>query len=543
MKSKILVSIFILAAAVRLWGLADFPSGFNADEAALGYNAYSLLTTGKDEHGHPWPINLESFGDFKPAMYSYLLIPLMAVFGLDETAVRLPSALAGIASVVFIYFLSRRLFPENRLAAVLSALVLAISPWAIHFSRGAWETNVATLCILIAVWLWVGWIQKPRFITLAGSGMFLAMSMYTYQSARVIAPLLGIGLAVVYARQLIPRFKQLLLFALCMAAILAPLAASIISSDASSRLSGVGLLADEGPLNRVKEFRGQHISLASLPGKILHNRPVIYSIQFMKNYLEHWDGDFLFVNGDKIERSKIPETGLLHFTDVFFVAIGIWALLRRKDPHSKTVWVWLLVAPVAAALTFQTPHALRAHNMVIPLSLLTALGASVFISALRTRLSAVPVKSVLIVILCLYTWQFSRLLHQYFVHYPKEYPLAWEHGFKELVEYVDSVDGQYQRILVTDKYDQPYILFLFYLKYSPANFQGNHQLTFRDKFNFSTVRDFDKYHFESTPWTKVSDIHSALIIAAPEDVPPVGVNIVRTINFPDGTPAFKIISN
>ena len=106
-----------------------------------------------------------------------------------------------------------------------------------------------------------------------------------------------------------------------------------------------------------------------------------------------------------------------------------------------------------------------------------------------------------------------------------------------------ALKDKYEKILVTDKYDQPYIIFLFYSKYPPQLFQNNHQLTFRDKFNFSTVRDYGKFHFAATPWSTVRDIHSSLIVAAPEDIPEVGVNIVKTINFPNGQPAFKIISN
>ncbi|MEK7504094.1 MAG: glycosyltransferase family 39 protein, partial [Patescibacteria group bacterium] len=102
----------------------------NADEAALGYNAYSLLTTGRDEHGHAWPINLESFGDFKPAGYAYMLIPFVKVLGLTELAVRLPSALFGILGVLGIYLLTKELF--NRQTGQLAALMLAISPWHLH---------------------------------------------------------------------------------------------------------------------------------------------------------------------------------------------------------------------------------------------------------------------------------------------------------------------------------------------------------------------------------------------------------------------------
>ncbi|MBU1127337.1 hypothetical protein KKF11_03250, partial [Patescibacteria group bacterium] len=66
-KEKILlVLILLLAAALRLWGLNHYPVGLNADEAAIGYNAYSLIETGLDEHGNAWPIHFKSFGDYKP---------------------------------------------------------------------------------------------------------------------------------------------------------------------------------------------------------------------------------------------------------------------------------------------------------------------------------------------------------------------------------------------------------------------------------------------------------------------------------------------
>ncbi len=134
---KKLIPILLLASVLRVWNLANYPSGFNADEAALGYNAYSLYLTGRDEHGHALPVNLESFGDFKPALYSYLLVPLVGVGGLTEWVVRLPSALFGVLAVFVIYLLVRELTPPAPLSlskrgdggelwAVISALMLAI---------------------------------------------------------------------------------------------------------------------------------------------------------------------------------------------------------------------------------------------------------------------------------------------------------------------------------------------------------------------------------------------------------------------------------
>ncbi len=526
MKKIILILILIFAAFLRLYRLSDYPMGLNADEAALGYNAYSLMLTGRDEHGHSWPVNLESFGDFKPAGYAYLLIPFIKIFGLTEFAVRLPSAIFGILAVLFIYLLTKEILGAEGYA-LCAATLLAVSPWHLHFSRGGWEVNVSTTLILIGVWLFL----KKRF---ALHTLPFALSMYFYQSARVVVPLLSLGLFLLY------RPKRILPSALLFLLLLLPLSLSLFSSDAASRLSGVGLLADEGPLNRARELRGQHPGWSTPLSRILHNRPVLYTIQFLKNYTDHFFGDFLFVNGDAIPRNRVPETGLLYFTDFIFLGLGVVYLLRtmNHEPKTKLVWLWLAIAPIAAALTFQTPHALRAHSLIIPLIILIAAGGY--------SLKETPFKfkrSLLLIVAVVYLWQFARYLHQYYVHYPQTYPYAWEYGFKELVAYVGSVQDKYEKILVTDKYDQPYILFLFYSKYPPQNFQGHHTLTFRDKYNFSTVRDYSKFHFAATPWSAVSDIHSSLIVAAPEDIPDVGVNIVKTIYFPNGNPAFKIISN
>src|SRR3990170_5673664 len=546
MSKNILISILILAAALRLFGLTRYPAGLNADEAALGYNAYSLMLTGKDEHGHAWPVNLESFGDFKPAFYSYFLIPFIKVFGLTELAIRLPSALAGILAVLFIYLLTKELTSlAGEFMGLTSALLLAISPWHLHFSRGAWEVNLATTFILLGTWLFLKWLKNPKIIFLLLFTLNFTLSLYTYQSARVIAPLLGLGFLICYFPIFTKHLRQTITAGILLFLLLIPLTYNLITSDASSRFSAVGLLADAGPLNRVKEFRGQHGNPNSPLGRVLHNRPVIYSIQFMKNYLDHFNGAFLFISGDVIPRNRVPETGLLYMTDFILLFLGVIYLLRTSnyEPRTNIIWLWLFIAPVASALTFQTPHALRSQSLVIPLTIISSSGLFNLVNIIL-KLKIKNLKFIAYGILFFgYFWQVSRYLHQYYIHYPQTYPFAWEYGFKELVAYTESVRDRYDQIMVTDKYDQPYILFLFYSRFPPAQFQGRHKLTLRDKYNFSTVREFDKYKFENTPWEKVRDIHSTLIVAAPEDIPEVGVNVVKTIYFPSNQPAFKIVSN
>ena len=113
-KNWILIGILVLATFLRLWNLSNVPPHLTPDEAALGYNAYSILKTGRDEYGQLFPIIFKSFGDYKPGLYIYLTVPSVAIFGLNEFAVRFPGALAGIMAVWLIYLIVRLLFTENK---------------------------------------------------------------------------------------------------------------------------------------------------------------------------------------------------------------------------------------------------------------------------------------------------------------------------------------------------------------------------------------------------------------------------------------------
>src|SRR3989344_9236296 len=164
MKKTLLVIVILLAAFLRLYKLGSYPA-LNADEAAIGYNAYSLLQTCKDEHGNAWPIHFQSFNDYKPGLYFYLVMPFVKILGLNEWSVRLPNAIVGIATVYLIYIFVVELFKKEStgngeqfnepLLALISAFMLAVSPWHLHFSRGGWEANVATFLMLLGTYLLV----------------------------------------------------------------------------------------------------------------------------------------------------------------------------------------------------------------------------------------------------------------------------------------------------------------------------------------------------------------------------------------------------
>jgi len=532
-----LVLILLLAVATRLFNLADYPAGLNADEAAIGYNAYSLIETGMDEHGASWPLVFRSFDDYKPPLYFYIVLPFVKVLGLTVNAVRLPSAILGVLSVWLLYLIVDRVF-KNKTIAAISALILATSPWHLHFSRGGWEVNASAAFLLLTIYLFLVSLKKPRFYPLAVLP-FLA-SMYTYHSMRIIAPLLAVFFVVLYWQEFSSAFKKketrkyLLGGVFLMVLLAIPLVWQMFGSQGQSRFSGVSIFADQGPLWEALEMRRQHPS-GSLVAILLHNRYLSYSIRFFQNYLSHFSPRFLFITGDEIARSKVPGIGQSLLVLAPFYFLGLINLLKLDTKGKKLTLFWLLIAPLAASLTFQSPHALRAHNMVIPLSIVTALGVSTAFKAIK-KFKPIFVLGIVAFSL-LFAHNFTYYLHQYYVHYPKELPFAWEYGFEQVGEYLQENGDQYDQIIISSRYDQPYILTAFFTQYPPDKFQEEIVMTPRDEFGFSTVNQFGKYTFKTIEWEKDSRIDNALIIATDEGAGQA--EPVYVVKFPDGEDGFR----
>ncbi len=551
-KHWLIVLILLFASFLRFYKLDSYPA-LNADEASIGYDAYSLIKTGMDQHGNAWPVHFQSFNDYKPGLYVYLVLPFVKFLGLSAWAVRIPNAVFGVLTVLLVYLLGNELFSDRKFEiwhlkfGIWPALMLAISPWHIQFSRGGWEVDVSTFLITFGVYLFVKFVNTKRFRYLIFSIFGFALSLYTYQAARIITPLLGIGLAAIYRKELFRKenikiiFVSIFLFLI----LILPLARDLTKGNILSRAAGVGLFADPGPLNRINEQRGEHGNLNSILAKFMHNKGVNYGLAFLKNWADHYSGEFLFLTGDLIQRDKVPETGEMYLTDIIFILIGIVVLARnvtRKEFHP--VFFWLLIAPTAAALTFQAPHALRSQNMVIPLVIISSLGFVEIIKWLDDRVdSKFLLTACYLLLAALITWNFARYEHMYWTHMSKEYPFSSQYGVSELAEYISQSQNKYKNIIVTDRYDQPYILFLFYLKYPPQNFQGRHNLTARDQFGFSTVRSFDKFRFEKINFDKMrTEFPNSLIIGTPEEIPKEA-NVVKKIYGSNGYEYFDVVAN
>ena len=531
---KVLLVIFLLGFILRVIFLDVVPPGFNADEAALGYNAYSLIKTGKDEWGASFPLVFKSFSDYKPGLYVYLAIPFVALFGLNELSVRLPSILLGSFSIILIYFLAKELFKKET-AAQASAFLLSISPWHLHFSRGAWEANVATFFILLGVLAFIKFLKDHRFLWIS-SVAFIA-AMYTYQSARLVVPGLGFLLMILFWKRLLIK-KNIAVFILAIILLL-PLIFILPTSTGLARFKGVSIFSDKGPLNRINQQRGQHQDPAQFWARFFHNKIEAYTVNFIGHYLDHFNPNFLFIAGGSLKRNQEPDMGQMYIFEIATLLLGLYFLTRDKFTNTKVLFLWLIVAPLASSLTFQTPDAHRAHNMVIPLSLISGLGLSMFWESLL-RLSQTIKYLTLSAGILVMGLSLVSYIDKYYVHLPKQYALEWEYGFSQAVAYITQNQNKYQKVVITDRYDQPYILLLFYSRYDPDSYQKDDKKVGDNKFGFSTISSFGKFEFRPIGKEEISQSRNTLFVGTNEEIGEDQIPL-KVINFPNGIPAFKIV--
>src|SRR4030043_723244 len=92
--------VFLVGFYLRVHDLTQSPPGFYLDEASIGYNAYSILKTGKDEYGVVWPLFFRAFGEYKNPLFIYALVPLIAINGLSIETIRLGAVVWGSLGVL-----------------------------------------------------------------------------------------------------------------------------------------------------------------------------------------------------------------------------------------------------------------------------------------------------------------------------------------------------------------------------------------------------------------------------------------------------------
>lgn len=536
-KLVFLIAILVVAAFLRFYRLGVNPPALTWDETAWGYNAYSLGVDAKDEFGRFLPLNyLESFGDFKPPMYAYIDVIPVKIFGLNEFATRFPSAFFGFLTVLLAYFLTKRIFwksQDKEKYGLLAALILAISPWHIMLSRAAFEANVATFFLAFGVFAFLAAVQDKKWFLFLSAASF-TLSLYTFNTARIVAPILALILAIGFRKELLRIKKEVILAVIIGIILVLPTAKFLLSPQADLRFKEVNIFSDTSVIDVTnQEIKNDNGSLLS---KALHNRRLAYGVLFLEHYFDNLSLNFLFIKGDGNPKFSTQDTGEMYLWDLPFFVGGILFLFKKREAAWWIIPLWLIVGIIPAATARETPHALRIEATLPTFQILTAVGAIVFLNWMR-KFGKTKLSVAYVILSLLLAMNFLYFYHGYLAYYPQEFSGEWQYGYKDSINYVLANEKNYDQLDITTVLGRPYIYYLFYGKVNPQYFRKTAQVS-RDAFGFVSVNGFSKYRFAQDLSKIKNPSKKVLYIDAPTNVPSKA-NIVKDFNLLNGGVAFR----
>ncbi|MFH2019541.1 MAG: glycosyltransferase family 39 protein [bacterium] len=534
-KNKLLI-ILVLAIFLRLFLLSRVPPSLNWDEVSMGYTAYSVAETARDEWGDLMPIFFRSYGEWKSAVYIYLLVPFVKIFGLNAWVVRFPSALAGIISVYLVYLLGRKLYSER--IGLWSALFMAITPWSFVLSRPAFEANVSLTLMLAGIYLFIRSLQSNNYFLIAGSAIALGLAPHTYNSAKVIIPFLVLYLVWVTKfyknlKKTFVLFGILFIFAL-------PILTNFISGKSQFRYTQVGITTD---LEALDTFVSSRVSVPgpTLIGKLIFNKYSYTLYGSINNWFAYLDPSFLIINGGEHNQHHVPYHGVLYLSEFILILVGISSLIKRRSTKHSPLYLPLIIIAVGiipAALTRGNGHVLRTILTIPGWAILAGLGMDYL---QQTKTSFRNYVSWLLII------ETTLFIFAYFIWYPKAYSRDWQYGYKEMVQYVSEHESEYDHIVITKWYGEPQLFFAYYNKWDPVWFQQENKQNLRYESEGRPWLDqlpeygIGKYTFKYINWQEDQNLTNTLVVGKPDDFYS-DTKVLKQVNLLDGSPAFLIVA-
>jgi len=477
-----------------VYRLAEIPSGFFADEASIGYNAYAILNTGKDEYGVSYPVFFKGFGDYKHPIAIYSTIPFIKFLSLNETSVRLQAVFYGIISLVLLYLIGEKI--ASKTLGLWTAFVAATMPWLVHYNRVAFDFTVYSAFFLCSIYLLLKSVQSKYYIIPFFTA--LAFTFYTYQPAKLIVPLLLIGSLLIYRETFLKHIKISAVGIGLFLIVSIPLIHSFTTREATARFNMVSIFTSKlTPRETIKKA--------------------------IDNYFVQLTPVYFFTRGEPtfITRHFVGGLTPLLITNAPFLLIGFFILVKDiKQKYSQLLLYWLVIYPIGGAITAEGPFTARTIIGAPLAALFISLGTVALIQYLskvtnvNTRIPNYILQLVLLANLYVF-------LQFYFVKYPLYSSdfWGWQYGARDIAKYFVSQQSKYDELIMAPEFNSPEIFFKFY-----------------------APNDCNKCRI-GLPDTNYNPLIKQLFAVTPKylhERPYIKFKTQKTIYYPNGTIAFQI---
>ena len=458
--------IFMIGSFVRLFAIGRFPNALNVDEASSGYDAFSLMKWGVDRAGNSYPVYLYAWGSGQSVLYSYLMIPVIAITGLTEYGIRLPMAITGAISLYVFYYLIKNIF-DNKKYGIIATAFFAICPWHIMKSRWGMECNIFPDLILFASLLLVLGLKKKKTGLQVLAFVVLAISSYSYGTSYLFLPVFVLGTLgyLIYKKEL--TIKKSIIYLLIMFVLCIPIIIYIF----------------------INTFGLEQITIGKVTiPKLLVNRYDEVSTVFSGNIFENCVNNLLetlrilILQNDKLEWNAIPQYGLFYLISIVFFIIGLRACVKKYKENSfnQIMNIWMIAAIVLCA--FCEANINRINIIMIPCIYYIVVGLFEFLT---------KYKQLTVCIAVIYVVLFIEFMYSYVnKDYNKYY--TFTSGVEDVVDYCKTLDVD--NIYCKYSFKEPFMYFMFYGQEDVNEYLDTVEY-FEEGRTFDNIRSFGKYKF------------------------------------------------
>jgi len=495
-KTLALIVIIFVAIAVYFYKLGQIPPGLYVDEALSGYNAYSILKTGRDEYGKLFPLAFRFFGSYSPPLYVYLTTLPVKMFELSVFSTRFVSALSGVLMSVIFYYTLAIMKIGVRTTRIFLTLFFVLSPWNVILARAGYEIYLGFLIYSAAVILLYRALTKPKYVV--PGALLLSLSTYGAHTQRYLAPLFLLGYSLLFWPLLKKNTKRIRM----------ALVVLVIT-----QLPNLYLLATPAFFAKTSLFFTDRVIMQATKIELL---PQIVAIPFSfmrelgSQYISYFSPRSLFLLGDSDLQRSAPEIGVFYSWMVIPYIVGLYSLYkRRKDIRTKYIFFLALIAPLFTSLVGDPFSSQRVLPLLFPLGIIIAYGTENIFGKIK-KFNYIGL-SLLLGFSTLMLWR------SYFVLLGGERREQWNYGYRELAEQILIYEDE--KFVIDQTREKPsYIELLFFLKYSPGKLHQEMGTKISDNYYYNV--DFDSYYdisnFETRNIVWEDDVYRDLVLVGDE---------------------------
>lgn len=526
----VLIIILLLATLLRVVGLDHSPPHLSNDEISIAYDAYSVSRTLRDEHNRFLPISFQSHNTYKAPLAIYLAIPTTILLGNNEYSARLPSAILGVLTVLFVGLLVYEL-TKNASLALLTSFILSVTPWHVYCSRMALESNVALFFVVVGIYLFFRGLHTDNYFLTLISFISFALSIYGYHTEWGFTPLLIICLLLLYFKNC--RKKSVYILGISLFLILiTPVFVDYLNNLQSYARASTEIIFKDPSLNR---------ALTSHELNYFQKILVIISA-VLGSYSQHTDFGYLFFDGLNIMPKNDPfQSGL--FLTIFLPGFIFGFLQIRKmfKDNAIFIYLWVLIAPLIPAFTIGGPNMIRNLVSVIPYTIVISVGSYGLWNFFKEKWIRFLITPMLVFFSIFY------FILIYYHNFPISGAEGFQYGYKQVAEYIKTYSQQYQKIVIDPKFGEahlydgvPHLYVPYYSYLDPQKFLDERK-------DLPTGLYFDKYEIRDIFWSNEVITPSTLYVVPNSNLPLPSLihrlKTVKEIRLPNNRPAFSLYSS